>query len=512
MEQLIKIIKSLKTGNPVVNAEDLFNFFAFKTKMHYQTWIKLKLFKINAIEDKDYVCLYFDSNNKKVTHNDYFDINKTRFVLTIDCAKDVALARQTPKGIEAYRYFRMIEEEWGVSTNNTIPTVIHNPISIISNNPPVIPIVTDIPTTPILTTETKPVNGPSDGIITLEAEHVKEFEYDGTTITFLTGDSIIMNATDMAKKFGKRPANWLDNQYAKDFISTYSNARKRVITDLVQVRGGSPELGGGTWMHEDIALEFARWLNPMFAIWCNDRIKELMLNGYTSIHPVESTIINNFNESISISKIAKTLNEANNLKKSKRITSEIINNILIDEKYFRPNHKPYQKWINQGLFVYVSTNPNYSNKSLKATTNKGFPVIQELLSDRKLIFNNNLPVLSNSNVQISNTNTSNSNNVQSNTNVQIAKFDNVQLAELDQRFNSFDIQFINYDNIINEYINKLSEYNNKLIHMDNNQNLIAECTRLMINYILYSKSGKNIPGESQMFTEKLKEMSDKLNK
>lgn len=34
-------------------------------------------------------------------------------------------------------------------------------------------------------------------------------------------------------------------------------------------------------MHEDAALEFARWLSPKFAIWCNDRIKELLLTGHT---------------------------------------------------------------------------------------------------------------------------------------------------------------------------------------------------------------------------------------
>ena len=36
-------------------------------------------------------------------------------------------------------------------------------------------------------------------------------------------------------------------------------------------------------MHEDVALEFARWLSPAFAIWCNDRIKELLLNGQTNL-------------------------------------------------------------------------------------------------------------------------------------------------------------------------------------------------------------------------------------
>lgn len=36
-------------------------------------------------------------------------------------------------------------------------------------------------------------------------------------------------------------------------------------------------------MHEDVALEFARWLSPAFAIWCNDRIKELLRTGVTTV-------------------------------------------------------------------------------------------------------------------------------------------------------------------------------------------------------------------------------------
>lgn len=36
-------------------------------------------------------------------------------------------------------------------------------------------------------------------------------------------------------------------------------------------------------MHEDVALEFARWLSPAFAIWCNDRIKEILTTGVATI-------------------------------------------------------------------------------------------------------------------------------------------------------------------------------------------------------------------------------------
>ena len=53
------------------------------------------------------------------------------------------------------------------------------------------------------------------------------------------------------------------------------------LTDLVKVNygGNNP----GTWFHEDVALEFARWLSPPFAIWCNDRIKELLTQGVSTV-------------------------------------------------------------------------------------------------------------------------------------------------------------------------------------------------------------------------------------
>lgn len=40
-------------------------------------------------------------------------------------------------------------------------------------------------------------------------------------------------------------------------------------------------------MHEDVALEFSRWLSPSFAIWCNDRIKELLKFGATALNPYD---------------------------------------------------------------------------------------------------------------------------------------------------------------------------------------------------------------------------------
>ncbi len=91
----------------------------------------------------------------------------------------------------------------------------------------------------------------------------------------------MVNATEMAKPFGKSANHWLRNQQTQEFLSELSTLRNRNLTDLVQVTNGGTDRG--TWLHEDVALEFARWLSPKFAIWCNDRIKELLTKGTTSL-------------------------------------------------------------------------------------------------------------------------------------------------------------------------------------------------------------------------------------
>ena len=113
----------------------------------------------------------------------------------------------------------------------------------------------------------------------------KNFNYNGSSITFSKGYNVMVNATQMAKPFGKRPVDWLQNQQAKDFIEALAEVRNSTSADLVRVtKGGNDKKLQGTWMHEDVALEFARWLSPAFAIWCNDRIKELLLNGSTKLN------------------------------------------------------------------------------------------------------------------------------------------------------------------------------------------------------------------------------------
>lgn len=93
------------------------------------------------------------------------------------------------------------------------------------------------------------------------------FQYNGSLVTFQEWDSVMVNATEMAKPFGKRATHWINNQRTKEFVSALSGVRNLTPSDLVKVTNGD---NGGTWMHEDVAIEFARWLSPSFATWCND--------------------------------------------------------------------------------------------------------------------------------------------------------------------------------------------------------------------------------------------------
>lgn len=111
-------------------------------------------------------------------------------------------------------------------------------------------------------------------------EQIQIFQYNDAPVAFLMGtENRMINAAQMAKPFGKKANDFLKTAQTREFITQLSEVKKINSVDLVKVRYGN---NGGTWMHEDVALEFARWLSPMFAIWCNDRIKELLRFGLTA--------------------------------------------------------------------------------------------------------------------------------------------------------------------------------------------------------------------------------------
>lgn len=117
-------------------------------------------------------------------------------------------------------------------------------------------------------------------------ESINHFE--GYPITFSSENGTVMvNATEMAKPFNKKVWNWLELASTKEFIQATSRILSLAEDQLItSVRGGKDPISRGNWIHEDLAMEFARWLSPEFGIWCNKKIKELLTTGYTKIDSI----------------------------------------------------------------------------------------------------------------------------------------------------------------------------------------------------------------------------------
>lgn len=122
--------------------------------------------------------------------------------------------------------------------------------------------------------------------------NLQQFNYEGQTITFEFSDgNKMINATEMAKPFGKQVGGFLRTKETKQYIQLleerYADLHIGQNREVLRViKGGDTTTGGvsqGTWMDEKLALKFAAWLSPTFELWVYDRIFELLTTGKTEL-------------------------------------------------------------------------------------------------------------------------------------------------------------------------------------------------------------------------------------
>lgn len=119
---------------------------------------------------------------------------------------------------------------------------------------------------------------------------IQVFQYRESPIQFDEVDGQIMaNATLMCQVFKKKPINWFRLEATKDYIDAIVRKNHLSEDQLLTTRSGSPENGGGSWIHEKLILRLSQWLNPDFALWCDDCLAELMREGHTSLKPMTIT-------------------------------------------------------------------------------------------------------------------------------------------------------------------------------------------------------------------------------
>lgn len=136
-----------------------------------------------------------------------------------------------------------------------------------------------------------------------------EFIYQDTEIHFLLGleKNVMVNATEMAKVFGKRTSDFLQNQSTKDFINEVELTLKSVNseTKMYENRGQS-----GMYFERRLALKFASWLDVKFEVWVFDTIDEILFGKAKNVaSKISDTEKKKLEISILLEKIKKLENE-----------------------------------------------------------------------------------------------------------------------------------------------------------------------------------------------------------
>jgi len=109
--------------------------------------------------------------------------------------------------------------------------------------------------------------------------------YNGNEIHYEKSEkNVKVNVTEFAKAFpNKNLTNIVNSKEIKEYVTTLSKLQNCSFADLVEVRKGSPELGGGTWANRLVALRIAQKLSTEFAIMVDTKIQELITTGKTEI-------------------------------------------------------------------------------------------------------------------------------------------------------------------------------------------------------------------------------------
>lgn len=107
---------------------------------------------------------------------------------------------------------------------------------------------------------------------------VQSFNFGSIPVSFRADG--YLNATAIAAHFGKQPRDYLKTEQTQQYISALAenlSVKTKILTkenQIVSVKRGGDEQG--TWLHPKLAIHFARWLDPKFAVWCDEQIEQLL--------------------------------------------------------------------------------------------------------------------------------------------------------------------------------------------------------------------------------------------
>lgn len=106
--------------------------------------------------------------------------------------------------------------------------------------------------------------------------------YNNLPVLFQSDDAYL-NATQIAKQFGKKTENYLRTDSTKEYLVALekhlNSVTPKSVTEqnqLVRVIQGGLATEQGTWLHPKLSIHFARWLNADFGVWCDMEIEKML--------------------------------------------------------------------------------------------------------------------------------------------------------------------------------------------------------------------------------------------
>ncbi len=108
-----------------------------------------------------------------------------------------------------------------------------------------------------------------------------------------------INGTAMCVAHGRDISDWLRTDQVLELVTALannlgvepeSNSAKKpnsektrvsaLFPTLVVVKRGSPEVGGGTWLHPDLAIQLAQFCSPAFSLQVSSWVREWLTSAY----------------------------------------------------------------------------------------------------------------------------------------------------------------------------------------------------------------------------------------
>lgn len=179
-------------------------------------------------------------------------------------------------------------------------------------------------------------------------------EYLGNKIEFKMIDgNVYANANQMANGFGgsDKLKNWKNSPNTKRYIEGLEKSLgKNYPTELILVNQGGKAKEQGTWIHEKLILNFARYLNVEFELWCDEQIATLLREGKVELQPKPMSIQQMM--IITLQEQEKLANRVNS------IEDKVDNEIRVDNE----EQRKIQKAVGTRIYQRMDIINNHQNK------------------------------------------------------------------------------------------------------------------------------------------------------